>query len=161
MTSDASAARDATALTVRRATPDDTGIGDVWLTSWRATFEFPPGHPDDDCRRWLLTELVPSTESWVAVEDDGRIIGFLSLSDAMVEQLYIAPDWIGHGLGRRLLAFAKERRPAGLDLYCFQVNARARRFYEANGFVAIDFGDGSGNEERQPDIRYAWRPGPA
>lgn len=152
------AVRDPAALTVRRATTEDTGIGDVWLTAWRATFDFPPGHPDDDCRRWLLGELVPSTESWVAVDDDDRIVAFMALSDAMVEQLYIAPDWIGHGLGRRLIAFAKARRPAGLDLYCFQVNGRARRFYEANGFDAIAFGDGSGNEEHQPDIRYAWRP---
>ncbi len=32
------------------------------------------------------------------------------------------------------------------------------RFYERRGFVPIAFGDGSGNEERQPDVRYAWRP---
>ena len=35
---------------------------------------------------------------------------------------------------------------------------RARRFYEARAFVEIARGDGSGNEEHQPDIRYAWRP---
>ena len=27
------------------------------------------------------------------------------------------------------------------------------------GFAPIAFGDGSGNVERQPDVRYAWRPG--
>ena len=111
-------------------------------------------------RRWLTTELVPQHESWVAIDADGVVVALMALSADMIEQLYVAPAWIGRGLGRRLLALAKERRPAGLDLYCFQVNGRARQFYEREGFGAVAFGDGSGNEERQPDVRYAWRPDP-
>jgi GNAT superfamily N-acetyltransferase len=146
-------------LVIRRATVDDgPGVGDVLLDSWRATFDFPGVHPDDDVRRWVVATLIPTTESWVAVGPGGAIVGVLSLSATMVDQLYLAPDWIGRGLGSRLLELAKARRPDGLDLYCFQANARARRFYEDRGFTAIAFGDGSGNEERQPDIRYAWRP---
>jgi hypothetical protein len=56
------------------------------------------------------------------------------------------------------MELAKQRRPAGLDLYTFQVNGGARRFYERHGFVGIALGDGSGNDEGQPDVRYAWRP---
>lgn len=150
-------------LVVRRAEPRDaTGIGDVWLTSWRATFDFPPAHPDDDVRRWLAEELVPNHETWVAVEPspgaDGRVVGLMAVSSSMVEQLYLAPDWIGRGLGRRLIELAKSRRPEGLELFCFQANRRARSFYEHHGFVAVATGDGSTNQERQPDIRYAWRP---
>jgi len=26
------------------------------------------------------------------------------------------------------------------------------------GFTAVAFGDGSRNSERQPEVRYAWRP---
>lgn len=145
---------------LRRAEPSDaTGIGDVWLASWRATFDFPPGHSDAEVRRWLADDLIPATEAWVAV-DGGTVVAMMALSDTMVEQLYVAPGWIGRGVGRRLLDLAKSRRPAGLDLYCFQVNDRARRFYEANGFAAVAFGDGSGNEEHQPDIRYRWLPTP-
>ena len=148
-------------VTIRRAEPGDaTGIGDVWLTSWRATFDFEPSHPDDDVRRWIATELLPHDETWVAVDGHGRVVGLMAVSDEMLEQLYLAPAWIGRGLGRRLVALAKERRPAGLDLYCFAVNDRARHFYEREGFAAVAFGDGSSNEEHQPDVRYAWRPTP-
>jgi hypothetical protein len=42
-------------------------------------------------------------------------------------------------------------------LYVFQANIRARQFYERHGFSAIDFGDGSLNEERCPDVLYEWR----
>jgi GNAT superfamily N-acetyltransferase len=150
---------DGPGLPLRRATPaDGPAIGDLWLGAWYATFDFPPGHPDEACRTWLAETLVPSTESWVAVDGDDRAIALLALSEAMVEQLYVAPAWIGRGIGSRLMDHAKARRPDGLDLYCFQVNTRARRFYERHGFVAVAFGDGSGNEEGQPDVRYAWRP---
>jgi hypothetical protein len=43
-------------------------------------------------------------------------------------------------------------------LWTFQTNTGARRFYERHGFVAVDETDGSANEERAPDVRYAWRP---
>lgn len=148
-------------LIFRRAGPDDAAaIGDVWLTSWRATFAFPPGHPDDDVRRWLREELVPQAETWVATDpaEAGRVVGMMALSATMIEQLYLAPEWVGRGVGHRFVELAKERRPAGLELYCFQANHHARTFYEGQGFVPVAFGDGSANEERQPDIRFAWRP---
>jgi len=152
----------ADAIVIRGAEPGDAdGIGDVWLTSWRATFDFDPAHLDDDVRRWLATELLPNHETWVGVDGTtGRVVGVMALSDSMVEQLYVAPDWIGRGLGARLIVLAQRQRPAGLDLHCFAVNVRARQFYERHGFNAVSFGDGSANEERQPDVRYAWRPEP-
>jgi ribosomal protein S18 acetylase RimI-like enzyme len=146
-------------VTLRRADAGDgDALGDVWLSAWYATFDFPPGHPDPDVRRWLKDEMLPAHEVWVAVTPADGVIGFMALSDAMVDQLYIAPAWIGRGVGSALLDLAKARRPEGLDLYCFQANGRARRFYEARGFRVIATGDGSNNEEGQPDLRYAWRP---
>ena len=160
MTSSEASRSASDAIVIRRATVDDGGpIGDVWLASWRATFDFPPAHPDDDVRRWLREEMLPRHETWVAAEAaDGRVVALMALSESMVEHLYVAPEWIGRGIGRRLLHLAKERRPDGLDLYCFQANARARRFYERHGFEPVVFGDGSGNMERQPDVLYRWAP---
>ena len=148
-------------VTIRGAGPaDGPGIGDVWLAAWRATFDFPPAHPDEDVRTWLATEMLPSHETWVATDPDGRVVALMALSTSMIEQLYVTPDRAGIGIGSRLVDLAKERRPAGLELYCFAVNHRARRFYERHGFVAVATGDGLGNQEGQPDIRYAWRPEP-
>ena len=148
------------AFDIRPATPEDaTPIADVWLESWRATFDFEPAHPDEDVRRWVREELLEA-EDWVATDPSrgDRVIALLGLSDVMVEQLYVRPEWIGRGVGRGLLDLAKRRRPDGLELYCFAANDRARRFYERNGFTAVAFGDGSGNMERQPDVLYRWRP---
>jgi ribosomal protein S18 acetylase RimI-like enzyme len=144
---------------VRRAGPADApGVADVYLASFAATYDFPLAHTDEQVRDWIRDVVIPRQETWVAV-DGARIVAMLTLDDGSVEQLYVAPDRLGAGLGRRLLDLAKERSPAGLSLYTFQVNERARRFYERNGFVAVWFGDGSANEEGQPDVRYVWEPG--
>ena len=62
--------------------------------------------------------------------------------------------WIGRGLGERFVQIAKERAPSGLQLWMFQVNEPARRFYERHGFVAEQFTDGAGNEVK--DARLKW-----
>ena len=41
-------------------------------------------------------------------------------------------------------------------LWVFESNRRAQAFYERHGFVAVERTDGTGNEEQEPDIRYAW-----
>ncbi len=61
----------------------------------------------------------------------------------------------GHGIGGALLATAQQGADR-LQLWTFQRNARARRFYEARGFVSVEENDGSRNEEKEPDVRYLW-----
>jgi GNAT superfamily N-acetyltransferase len=82
------------------------------------------------------------------------------LGDEELDQLYVDPPWRGHGIGDRLVELAKQRRATGLELWTFQVNAPARRFYERHGFVEAERTDGTRNEEREPDVRYVWHPAP-
>jgi GNAT superfamily N-acetyltransferase len=143
--------------TIRRATAADAAaVAQVFLASFQATYDFPLGHTDDEVRGWVR-ETIAMRETWIAVDDD-RVVGWMVVAAGELDQLYIAPDRLGEGFGRGLLEVAKERSPDGLSLYTFQVNDRARRFYERNGFVADWLGDGSANEEGQPDVRYVWRP---
>jgi GNAT superfamily N-acetyltransferase len=159
---------DTNAITIRPATADDAAaVADVYLASIHATYDFPLAHTDDEVRRWIRDILVPAGGTWVGVDDTGEVVAMMAVEPgqpgepaepAHLDQLYVRPDRLGEGIGRRLLEIAREQSPRGLRLYTFQVNARARRFYERNGFVAEWFGDGSANEERQPDVRYVWRP---
>ena len=67
----------------------------------------------------------------------------------MVEQLYVAPDGSGRASVAGSSTLAKTRRPDGLDLVLLRRSTAGRgTFYERNGFEAVAFGDGSGNEER-------------
>ena len=146
-------------VVLRRAGPEDApAIAELFLASFHATYAFPLAHTDDEVRAWIRDTLVPSSETWVAVAGT-KIVGLMALGDGFLDQLYVLPGWWRRGIGRSLGALARERRPDGLDLYTFQVNATARAFYERQGFTAIWFGDGSTNDEGQPDVRYAWHPG--
>ena len=115
-------------------------------------------HTDEETRAWVAKVVLPNQEVWVA-EADGRVVGVAALNGDMLDQLYILPGAQGRGIGSALLAKAKSLRPNGFSLYAFQRNAPARGFYERRGFVAVAFGDGSGNEEGEPDVLYRWTPG--
>ncbi|UOX99886.1 GNAT family N-acetyltransferase [Blastococcus sp. PRF04-17] len=149
----------ADAVVVRRAGPADApAVADVWLRSFDAALPtVRRAHPDHEVRGWIRDVLVPRHDVWVA-ETDGAVVGVLALSDGWLDQLYLDPDWRGRGIGDRLVEVAKLRQPAGLQLWTFQVNEPAQRFYERHGFVAVERTDGATNEEREPDVRYVWRP---
>ncbi|MFJ9116413.1 GNAT family N-acetyltransferase [Streptomyces sp. NPDC102394] len=144
---------------LRRATaPDALAAADVWLDSFAAALPTVVSpRSADEVRAYFRDVVVPSRETWVAEAAD-RIVGVMVLAGDELSQLYLSPDWRGRGIGDRFVALAKERSPGGLELWTFQVNEPAHRFYERHGFVAVEYTDGSGNEEREPDVRYAWRP---
>ena len=147
-------------VVIRRATATDAGpAAEVWLRSFDAAL---PGvqraHTDDEVRGWIRDVVVPTRETWVA-DAAGAVVGLMVLGAGEIDQLYLDPDWRGRGLGDRFVALAQELFPSGLSLWTFQVNEAACRFYERHGFAAVERTDGSGNEEREPDVRYAWAPG--
>jgi pimeloyl-ACP methyl ester carboxylesterase/ribosomal protein S18 acetylase RimI-like enzyme len=164
-----------TASWLRRAEARDAAaVAEVYLGAFGAVYDFPLVHTADEVRTWIREVVVARAETWVveqaplrdltevaAGRAEGEIVGFMSLGDADLDQLYVRPGSWGRGHGGRLLALAMTRRPGGLELYTFQVNARARSFYERHGFAIVDLDDGRRNEERQPDVRYRWAPAAA
>jgi len=114
-------------------------------------------HTPSEIRRWWGDEVIGHADVHVA-DVGGVVAGVLVLDDGWIAQLHLDPSWIGRGLGDRFVALAKERAPAGLDLWTFVVNEPARRFYARHGFVEIERTDGTGNEERAPDVRLRWSP---
>ena len=145
---------------IRPAVPQD---GDAIATVHRRSMQnampwLPVLHTPEEDRAWIANVVLPHQAVWVA-EVDARIVGVASMNgDAMLTQLYILPAWQGLGIGSALLETAKAARPQGFRLYAFQRNTRARAFYERRGFSPIAFGDGSANEEGDPDVLYEWNP---
>jgi GNAT superfamily N-acetyltransferase len=144
---------------LRPAVPSDAAaVADVWLRSFDAALPtVRRAHPDHEVLGWVRDVLLLLYDSWLA-EADGAVVGVLALSPGWLEQLYLDPAWRGRGIGDRFVELAKRRQPSGLQLWTFLVNGPARRFYERHGFVAVESTDGAGNEEREPDVRYVWRP---
>jgi ribosomal protein S18 acetylase RimI-like enzyme len=55
--------------------------------------------------------------------------------DNYLDQLFVAPASQGRGLGRKLLAFTRQRLPDEIWLRCVRENDKAWRWYEREGFV--------------------------
>ena len=106
---------------------------------------------------WLSHRLTDTTACWVT-EDAQGLNALLLLEPGWIDQLYVRPDVLGQGIGSGLVTKAKELMPEGLQLWTFQSNVRAHKFYERHGFIAVETTDGSGNEEQAPDVRYVWMP---
>lgn len=130
------------AARVHRAAFDDAL---PWLTGLHT--------PDED--RWFYRErMFASCALWGAFEG-GAMTGIIAFRDDWIDQLYVLPGAQRRGVGSELLDVAK-RACDRLQLWTFQRNAAARRFYEARGFGLVEQTDGAGNEEKEPDARHLW-----
>jgi GNAT superfamily N-acetyltransferase len=140
------------------ASQDAPGVADVLLASRKEFLAYAPlAHSDAQVRQWVRGSLIPSGGVTVACLGS-QIVGVLAAACeadvSWIHQLYLLPAHVGRGFGSQLLARALNELPRPVRLYTFQANKGARRFYERNGFVPVEFGDGSTNEERCPDVLY-------
>jgi putative acetyltransferase len=137
-------------------TEDADALASIHTRSRAAAMPWLPVlHDQAETRSWMR-DVVLAEQRVVVAERNGRVVGFAAVHGDWLEQLYVAPEAIGSGVGRPLLDAAKAECPDGLSLYVFTRNVRARRFYEAAGFVLVAEGDGSANEENEPDCVYRW-----
>ena len=108
---------------------------DVWLRSVRATHSFVS---EEDIQLFLpLVEVfLRSNESeiWVLRSTSDQVMGFMGLSDNKIEALFLAPEFLRRGGGRRLVLYAQSNR-GELTVDVNEQNVDAVRFYRALGFI--------------------------
>jgi putative acetyltransferase len=123
------------AVNIRRAHPTEfDGLVDIWLRSVRATHTF---LSEDDIQS-LLPEVrggaLAALDLWVLCGGSGTLMGFMGMSGSNVEALFIAPEFLRQGGGRRLIAHARALH-GELTVDVNEQNPGACRFYQACGFV--------------------------
>ncbi|UQA59805.1 GNAT family N-acetyltransferase [Polyangium aurulentum] len=138
--------------------PEDApALAALFLAARRTAMPWLPElHDEDDVRGYMAAHVLAKTTVLVA-RRNGSVLGFLGLSGNEVQHLYIRPDAQRAGIGGALIAEAKARSPEGLELWVFERNEAGRAFYVRHGFFELYRTDGSHNEEREPDVRLAWR----
>jgi hypothetical protein len=145
-------------VSIRRATSRDVdGVADVWLRSRKASIPaIPPTiHDADEVRAWLAEIVHSARDLWVV---SGPEILAMMLLDGHGSTSSMSTRPVPAGVSVRV--FSPRQRPCSpidLNLWTFQGNTRARRFYERHGFVGYEMTDGD-NEEGAPDIHYRWAP---
>jgi GNAT superfamily N-acetyltransferase len=128
---------------IRLAQPSDiTDVKDVYRRSSlsnRGDRDALLAHPD--VLEWS-ERAVAEGRTWVA-SAGGRVVGFVSIlalgRTVEIDDLFVDPDWMGRGIGRRLLldAFATARGRAFRRVEV-TANQHALGFYQKLGF-ASDF----------------------
>jgi putative acetyltransferase len=151
------------AFVLRRYDPrDEDAAVMLWLRTWQATY------PELDFaerlgwwrERWR-NELLPAADVVIAQAQGSRgaeMIGFVTIDPRTLylDQIVVAPEHWGFGVGLALLDEAKRMSPRGLDLDVNTDNARAIAFYEKCGFVIA--GAGKNPISGKPVHRMSWRP---
>ena len=139
-------------MTLRDATPADAPQIARVMGDWcRETPWLPKLHSRDE-DLWFVGELLKTHVVRVGFAGG---LGFLARQGGEVEALYLAPEARGKGLGKALLDEAKA--VGFLQLWAFQANIGARRFYLREGFREVRFTDGADNDEKLPDVWMEWR----
>ena len=132
---------------------DAPAIGEI-LSAWIDETDWMPRIHKRTDEQAFAADLV--ARGWVTVARlRGDVVGFIARDGAEVVALYVARGARGQGVGNALMARAKRRSPR-LALWTFQFNHAAQEFYARQGFREIARTGGAGNDEKLPDIRYAW-----
>jgi ribosomal protein S18 acetylase RimI-like enzyme len=166
------------AQTFRQAIPEDArSLAEIHVRSWQTAYrgkltdEYLDGlQPEDREERWreVLASPPEAWRTWVA-EDEGSVVGFATTGrseDADADRrtgevyaIYLDPDVVGTGIGRKLFAHAvgdlRERGFSTATLWVMETNAQARRFYEIAGWRT----DGASTSQRidcesRPCVRF-------
>ncbi len=141
--------------TIRKATSRDAEPAAEVFIAARATMTYLPKLHTDDETRGFIAGAVREKETWVA-ERDGKIVGFAVIDGGWLEHLYVHPSRFNTSTGHKLFEHVTKQHPQGFELWAFQQNAGARRFYERHGCALERLTDGADNEEKLPDALYVW-----
>lgn len=146
-------------VNIRRVeTHEHARVTHVWKASWESAGV---SHPNDLSFEQLLEkferELQTDWDLFVA-DFDKQIVGLLALKPDtnQLDQLFVAPEQQGRGLGLQLLDFAKQILPNGMWLRTAELNKRAIQFYSSAGFC-IDRVEPRPEWDRN-DVVMSWSP---
>lgn len=145
-------------VTLRRLGPADmAAAADVHRVALEARLPRLAGlHTPEETRAFFRDEVHGRCEMAGAFLGE-RLVGVVAWRPGWVDQLYVLPDAQGFGIGSALLAQAMADQEE-VQLWTFQANRDARRFYEARGFTPVRTTDGD-NQEKEPDVLYRWTVG--
>lgn len=114
---------------------DRDAIARIWIEGWHFTGIRVTDDPTPEALRARVDEELAAGWQVIVAELSGSVVGFVALRPdlARLDQIFVAPDRHGHGIGGALFARVRAAMPAGFHLGTHAENRRARGFYDALG----------------------------
>jgi len=147
-----------TQLRLYTAADEDAAIA-LWQRTWQKAY---PQIAFTKRLEWWRArwrdDLVP-VAAIVVAERDGIMLGFVTIdrNTGYLDQLVVAPESWGCGIGRVLVDEAKRLSPEKIELHVNQDNERAIRLYNKAGFSIA--GESVSKHSGAPLFLMTWRPG--
>ena len=130
-------------MIIRKFEPSDTEeIIRIWYEVSIVAHSFIPQEMWEAHKDELRNKYLPIAQTWVA-EENGNLLGFISLIEDYIGALFVTSASQGKGVGTRLIEQAKQAYEH-LKVGVYAKNMKAREFYSKNGFAAV-------SEEVQPE----------
>ncbi len=124
------------ALTIRQYQDTDLKLVlDSWEKASTLAHPFLTSEFQAKVRHDIPNIYLPNADTWVA-EQDGTVIGFISLLGHEVGALFVEPNHHGKGAGKALVDKAVEIYQ-NIELEVFKDNPIGRKFYAGYGFKPI------------------------
>lgn len=114
---------------------DQVALLEVWYRAAVIAHHFLPAEHFEQERQAIACRYLPVAETWV-YEDQGQVVGFISLLGQTVGGFFADPEMQGKGVGRSLMDHAVQLR-GPLNVEVFEQNEIGRRFYSRYGFVPV------------------------
>ncbi|MEL7487765.1 MAG: acetyltransferase [Pseudomonadota bacterium] len=105
---------------------------DVWRRAVDATHDFLSSEALHEIEA-LVRDVYTATADLVVADCDGEVIGFMGVTGAHIDALFIDPAWFGRGVGRAFIERAR-RGCGATTVDVNEQNAGAVAFYQRLGY---------------------------
>lgn len=130
---------------------DREQILNVWEKSVLATHDFLSPTGFEEIKQLVQTFNFNDFEVYCLKQNDD-VAGFIGLAERKIEMLFFSPEYIGKGLGRKLVDFAfSELKADKVDVN--EQNTSAVKFYEKLGFKTYERTDKDDQGKEYPLLR--------
>jgi GNAT superfamily N-acetyltransferase len=134
-------------IIIRKATPEDAEAACAVLVRSIKEICAPYYENDEEIlNHWLENKTAANVRRWiesdraycvVAVNAQGQVLGFSSISGAEIMLNYVLPEALHQGIGKKMLqALEAQAIASGVDHIRVMSSITAKAFYERNGYVS-------------------------
>jgi L-amino acid N-acyltransferase YncA len=137
-------------IIIRKATPEDAEVACAVLVRSIKEICAPYYENDEEIlNHWLENKTAANVRRWiecdraycvVAVNAQGQVLGFSSISGAEIMLNYVLPEALHHGIGKKMLqALEAQAIASGVDHIRVMSSITAKAFYERTATFLMVF----------------------